>query len=74
MQVIHTPAHRDFSFLLGRKALQDDLDLYQKTPKYQRLHIPFEKGEDPDDSWSRVPYDKGANLLLLLGAPIHMFR
>jgi len=53
--------------LIGRKGLQDDLEVYVDRPKYQRLVIEFEKGENPDDAYSRVPYDKGANLLLNLG-------
>lgn len=67
LQIIHSPADRGFSFLIGRKGLQDDLEHYQDRPKYQRLVIEFEKGEDPDDAYSRVPYDKGANLILHLG-------
>jgi leukotriene-A4 hydrolase len=67
LQVVHGPAHRGFSYLIGRKGLQDDLELYVDRPKYQRLVIEFEKGEDPDDAYSRVPYDKGANLILHLG-------
>jgi hypothetical protein len=66
-QILHSPAHRGFSFLIGFKALSDSLTNYQDTPKYQRLVIDFEAGEDPDDAYSRVPYEKGANLLLHLG-------
>ncbi|KAK0431183.1 hypothetical protein EV421DRAFT_1854688 [Armillaria borealis] len=54
LQVIHSPADRGFSFLIGYKSL------------YQRLVIEFEKGEDPDDAYSKVPYEKGANLILHL--------
>ncbi|KAL5495771.1 LAP2_3 [Sanghuangporus weigelae] len=35
-------------------------------PRYQRLIIDFGYGENPDDAYSRVPYEKGANLLLHL--------
>ncbi|KAJ3843133.1 peptidase family M1-domain-containing protein [Lentinula raphanica] len=66
LQVIHSPADRGFSFIIGYKGLQDDLEMYVDRPKYQRLVIEFEKGEDPDDAYSRVPYDKGANLILHL--------
>jgi len=65
-QFLHTPAHRGFSYLIGRKGLDDDLALYADRPKYQRLQIEFEKGEDPDDAYSNVPYEKGANFLLHL--------
>jgi len=37
-----------------------------ERPKYQRLVIDFEPGEDPDEAYSSVPYEKGANLLLHL--------
>ncbi|PAV21678.1 leukotriene-A4 hydrolase [Pyrrhoderma noxium] len=63
---LHSPAHRGFSFLIGYKALQDDLKVYINRPKYQRLVIDFEVGEDPDDAYSTIPYEKGANLILYL--------
>lgn len=68
LQLIHTPGHRGLSYVIGYKALVDALKLLEPTPRYQRLVIDFEVGEDPDAAYSRVPYDKGANLLLLLGA------
>jgi leukotriene-A4 hydrolase len=67
-QILHSPAHRGFSFLTGSKYLYDDLKLYeQRNKKYQKLQIEFEKGENPDDAYSSVPYDKGANFLLHIG-------
>jgi leukotriene-A4 hydrolase len=33
------------------------------------LVISFEEGEDPDEAYSSVPYEKGANFLLYLGKP-----
>lgn len=64
---VHSPAERDFSYIIGRKSLRDDLKLYENQPKYQRLSIEFAYGEDPDDAYSTVPYEKGANFLLYLG-------
>lgn len=64
---LHTPAHRGFSYLIGAKALGDALLDYQDRPKYQRLVIDFEFGEDPDDAYSSIPYEKGSNFLLYLG-------
>ncbi|KAF9261926.1 metalloprotease [Marasmius fiardii PR-910] len=63
---LNSPAHRDFSYMIGYKSLTDALKLFegQGRTKYQRLVIPFEKGEDPDDAYSTVPYEKGANFLL----------
>ncbi|KAH8111425.1 peptidase family M1-domain-containing protein [Phellopilus nigrolimitatus] len=63
---LHSPAHRGFSFLIGYKALQDALKQYEDRPKYQRLIVNFEIGEDPDDAYSSIPYEKGANLILHL--------
>jgi len=65
-QVLHFPAHRGFSFLIGSKALNDALREYEDKPKYQRLIINFEIGEDPDDAYSSIPYEKGANFILHL--------
>lgn len=64
LQTIKGPQHRGFSFIIGYKGLVDDLIGYENRPKYQRLVIDFEKGEDPDDAYSQVPYEKGANLIL----------
>ena len=47
---LHTPAHRGFSFLIGFKALTDALKQYEDRPKYQRLIIDFDIGENPDDA------------------------
>ncbi|KAK9899275.1 hypothetical protein P389DRAFT_150549 [Cystobasidium minutum MCA 4210] len=59
---------RGFSYIIGRKSLKDSLKEYEKAglPNYQKLEVPFEFGEDPDDAFSTVPYDKGSNLLLHL--------
>lgn len=64
---LHSPAARGFQYVIGAKGLKDALKSYESAPKYQRLVIPFEKGEDPDDAYSEVPYEKGANFLLHLG-------
>ncbi len=53
--------------MIGAKGLKDALKGYEDRPKYQRLVINFEKGEDPDDAYSEVPYEKGCNFLLHLG-------
>lgn len=66
-QILNTPAHRDFAFLIGAKSLQDSLVLAKDTPKYQRLVVDFETGEDPGGAFSRVPYEKGSNFLLHIG-------
>ena len=68
-QILHGPAERSFSYVIGNKALLNGLEQYADKPKYQRLLIDFEPGEDPDEAYSSVPYQKGANLLLYLGMP-----
>lgn len=64
---LHSPAARGFSFIVGAKGLQDALNSYKDKPKYQRLSIHFQPGEDPDEAYSEIPYEKGANFLLHLG-------
>ncbi|KIJ64025.1 hypothetical protein HYDPIDRAFT_133351 [Hydnomerulius pinastri MD-312] len=66
LELIISPAHRGLSYIGGYKALVDALKLFEDSPKYQRLVIGFETGEDPDSAYSRVPYDKGANFILHL--------
>ncbi|KAG2002580.1 leukotriene-A4 hydrolase [Coprinopsis cinerea AmutBmut pab1-1] len=63
---IHGPKHRDFQYIIGYKALKDSLEGYKDTPRYQRLVIDFEVGEDTDEAYSSIPYEKGANFILHL--------
>jgi len=63
---IHSPAARDFAYVIGARSLRDSLSAYQARPRYQRLVVEFERGEDPDGAYSQVPYEKGANFLLHL--------
>ncbi|KAF8890429.1 peptidase family M1-domain-containing protein [Infundibulicybe gibba] len=66
LQVLHSPADRGFSYIIGAKSLKDALKEYEDQPKYQQLTIEFEVGEDPDNAFSTVPYEKGSNLILHL--------
>ena len=72
-QVLHSPEERGLSFVIGSKALNDSLKEYETKPKYQRLVISFEKGEDPDDAYSSIPYEKGANFILHLGEQLNLY-
>ncbi|KAI0344189.1 hypothetical protein BDW22DRAFT_1427828 [Trametopsis cervina] len=63
---LHSPAERGFAYVIGRKGLEDALKSYEHLPKYQRLVHNFAVGEDPDDAYSDIPYEKGANFLLHL--------
>ncbi|KAI0271734.1 hypothetical protein BC834DRAFT_950104 [Gloeopeniophorella convolvens] len=65
-QFLHSPAERGFQYVIGSTALYEALANYQNKPKYQRLVIDFEAGEDPDDAYSSIPYEKGSNFLLYL--------
>lgn len=60
------PAHRGFSYIIGSKALKDALEQFTNTPRFQRLIPVFKEGEDPDDAFSSIPYEKGSNFLLYL--------
>ncbi|WFD34894.1 leukotriene-A4 hydrolase [Malassezia cuniculi] len=57
-------AHRGFSYIIGARALRESLEGFSKIPRFQRLIPEFLDGEDPDDAFSSIPYDKGANFLL----------
>jgi leukotriene-A4 hydrolase len=48
--VLHGSAARDFSYIIGRKALNEALKTHEKQPKYQRLVIDYAFGDDPDDA------------------------
>ncbi|KAF9216990.1 Leukotriene A-4 hydrolase [Podila verticillata] len=57
--------HSEFSAILGHKALQESVSLYGNEHPFTALR-PCLRGEDPDDAFSRVPYEKGFNLLYYL--------
>ncbi|ELU40820.1 leukotriene-A4 hydrolase [Rhizoctonia solani AG-1 IA] len=65
-RALHGPAERDFSYIIGEKAMIDALEEYSDRPKFQRLVIDYAYGDDPDDAYSSVPYEKGSNFLLYL--------
>ncbi|KAG8986317.1 hypothetical protein FRB90_004074, partial [Tulasnella sp. 427] len=53
---LHGSAEREFSRVAS----------YEDERKYQRLVIPYTFGEDPDNAYSSIPYEKGSNFLLYL--------
>ncbi|KAJ7895862.1 leukotriene A4 hydrolase [Mycena leptocephala] len=57
---------RGFSYVIGAKSLTDALKQYSNNPRFQRLVIEYDIGEDPDDAYSEIPYEKGSNLILHL--------
>ncbi|WFD06128.1 leukotriene-A4 hydrolase [Malassezia vespertilionis] len=70
LQKVHAddngPAHRGFSYIIGAKALKDALEGFSNVPRFQRLIPEYKAGEDPDDAFSSIPYEKGSNFLLHL--------
>ncbi|KAF2433615.1 putative leukotriene A-4 hydrolase like protein [Tothia fuscella] len=55
---IHGEPFRDFSAIIGWKALQDSIERYGEDHEFTQLVIDL-KGKDPDDAFSSVPYEKG---------------
>jgi len=51
-------AHRDFSAIIGWKSLEDSVKQFGSDHNFTKL-IPDLKGQDPDDAFSSVPYEKG---------------
>ncbi|KAK1808903.1 Leucyl aminopeptidase yscIV [Friedmanniomyces endolithicus] len=50
--------YRDFSAIIGWKALEDSIAQFGEDHNFTKL-IPDLKGKDPDDAFSSVPYEKG---------------
>lgn len=57
---------RSFEFIVGNKGLTDELAKHADHPMFQRLHIDYQFGDDPDAAYGSIPYDKGAQFLLYL--------
>ncbi|EMC93619.1 hypothetical protein BAUCODRAFT_150912 [Baudoinia panamericana UAMH 10762] len=50
--------YRDFSAIIGWKALSDSIAQFGEDHNFTKM-IPDLKGEDPDDAFSSIPYEKG---------------
>nr|OQO23540.1 Leukotriene A-4 hydrolase [Rachicladosporium sp. CCFEE 5018] len=57
--------YRDFSALLGWKALSDSIAQFGEDHEFTKL-MPNLEGKDPDDAFSSVPYEKGFLFLYYL--------
>ena len=55
-------AWRDFSAVIGWKALKDSIDQFGEHHEYTKLVVDL-KGKDPDDAFSSIPYEKGFTFL-----------
>ncbi|EHL01211.1 Metalloproteases (zincins), catalytic [Glarea lozoyensis ATCC 20868] len=62
---VHGEPHRDFSAIIGWKALQDSVAQYGDDHEFTKLVIDL-KGKDPDDAFSSIPYEKGFHFLYYL--------
>lgn len=58
----HGEPHRDFSAIIGWKALEDSVNLFGDDHEFTKLIIDL-KGKDPDDAFSSIPYEKGFHFL-----------
>lgn len=55
---VHGEPHRDFSAIIGWKALQSSIEQFGEDHEFTKLVIDL-KGKDPDDAFSSIPYEKG---------------
>ncbi|KAL9603480.1 MAG: hypothetical protein Q9219_001167 [cf. Caloplaca sp. 3 TL-2023] len=62
---VHGEPHRDFSAIIGWKALSDSIAQFGEEHEFTKLVIDL-KGKDPDDAFSSVPYEKGFHFLYYL--------
>lgn len=63
---IISPKYAEFHALIGLKNLEHDVEhMKEVNYDYTKL-IPSLKGVDPDDAFSKVPYEKGFNFLYYL--------
>lgn len=65
LMAVHGDAHRDFSAIIGWKALADSVDQFGHDHEFTKLVINL-KGKDPDDAFSSIPYEKGFHFLYYL--------
>ena len=65
LAALHGEPHRDFSAIIGWKALEDSINLFGKDHEFTKLVIDL-KGQDPDDAFSSIPYEKGFHFLYYL--------
>ena len=61
--------HRDFSAIIGWKALQDSVKQFGDSHEFTRMVVDL-KGKDPDDAFSSIPYEKGYTFLSHLEAQV----
>jgi leukotriene-A4 hydrolase len=62
---VHGEPHRDFSAIIGWKALEDSVAQFGADHEFTKLIIDL-KWQDPDDAFSSIPYEKGFHFLYYL--------
>ncbi|OJJ58413.1 hypothetical protein ASPSYDRAFT_89166 [Aspergillus sydowii CBS 593.65] len=65
LAAIHGEKYRHFSAIIGWKSLRDSVERYGHDHEFTKL-VPTLKGDDPDDAFSSIPYEKGFNFLFYL--------
>ncbi|KAG7715169.1 hypothetical protein KL933_003106 [Ogataea haglerorum] len=64
LERLHGEKHRHFSSIIGWTDLENSIAaMGSAASKYSKLVLSLKHGDDPDDSFSTVPYEKGFNLL-----------
>ncbi|KAF4552960.1 Leucine aminopeptidase 2 [Elsinoe fawcettii] len=62
---VHGEPHRDFSAIIGWKALSDSIENFGTDHEFTKMIVDL-KGKDPDDAFSSIPYEKGFVFLYFL--------
>ncbi|KAL1967771.1 hypothetical protein VTN77DRAFT_2460 [Rasamsonia byssochlamydoides] len=65
LAAVHGEPYRHFSAIIGWKGLVDSVEHYGHDHEFTKL-VPDLKGKDPDDAFSKIPYEKGFNFLFYL--------
>ncbi|MFO7653866.1 MAG: M1 family metallopeptidase [Candidatus Krumholzibacteriia bacterium] len=65
LEELYGPEYADLQGAIRRRALQENLDQFGPGSPYTRLRNDLE-GIDPDTVYSLVPYEKGAQFVILL--------
>ncbi|MFQ5718648.1 MAG: M1 family metallopeptidase [Acidobacteriota bacterium] len=65
MEAVYGRERAEMEWMLGRRALDDELERFADAPGDQVLDIDL-TGRDPDDGMTDIPYEKGSLLLRLL--------
>lgn len=66
ISALHGEEYRQFSAIIGWNDLKDSVVNYGSEKAYFTALVPDLRNQDPDDSFSSVPYEKGFNLLYYL--------